>query len=111
MGGKALKDSFELCQKILRNRRERTKVSVTLLKNKPLLLFFCFKGNFLLGNNLIIQIKRFKDICNISPESLRISQKKIILSIKALQIIKMCSVLVSHCQQPKLQTTQTYNLR
>lgn len=42
MGGKASKDSFELCQKILRNRRERTKVSVTLLKSKPLLFFFFF---------------------------------------------------------------------
>lgn len=39
MGSKALKDSFELCQKILRNRRERTRVNVTLLKSKPLLFF------------------------------------------------------------------------
>lgn len=42
MGGKASKESFELCQKILRNRRERTKVNVTLLKSKPLLFFFFF---------------------------------------------------------------------
>lgn len=42
MAGKALKASFELCQKILRNRRERAKVNVTLLKSKLVFVLFCF---------------------------------------------------------------------
>lgn len=38
MKSEALKDSLELCQEILMNRIDKTKVNVTLLKSKPIIL-------------------------------------------------------------------------